>query len=127
MSRGLPEGGPGPSALPLRGGPVHSAPLVSALSPELYRSRPGRTVRGPEVVYEQVGEPVFCCEEMRRNWGVMAGFAVRSAPRSTSKEINLWNRLPQASGFRTWALVEIHFCPFCGEAVEACRVKSLDS
>lgn len=88
-----------------------------------YRSRPGHPVRGPEVVYEQVGEPVFCCGEMRQHWGVMVGFGVRTAPRSTSKEINLWTRLPQASGFCAWGLVEVRFCPFCGEEVEVCRVK----
>lgn len=88
-----------------------------------YRSCSGRTPRAPEVVYEQVGEPAFCCEAMRRHWGIMVGFGVRNAPRSTNKEINLWTRLPQASGFCAWGLVEMHFCPFCGEAMEVCRVK----
>jgi len=88
-----------------------------------YRSRAGRTVHGPKVVYEQVGEPAFCCEAMHRHWGLMVGFGVRGAERSTSKEINLWTRLPQASGFGAWGLVAIHFYPFCREAVEICRVK----
>jgi hypothetical protein len=89
----------------------------------LYRSRAGRGPCGPEVVYEQVGSPIFCCPEMRQHWGIMVGFGVRNALRSTSCEINLWTKLPQASGFCAWGLVEIHHCPFCGEAVEVCRVK----
>ena len=48
---------------------------------------------------------------------------VGTAAKEINLEINLWTRLPQASGFCAWGLVEIHFCPFCGEAVEVCRVK----
>lgn len=53
----------------------------------------------------------------------MIGFGVRDCPKSSSKEVNIWTRIPQARGMFTWGLVEINYCPFCGEAVETCRLK----
>lgn len=88
-----------------------------------YVAVPGHPVRGLEVVYQLVGGPRFCCQEMARHWGVMIGFGVRDRPKSSSKEVNIWTRIPQARGMFTWGLVEIRFCPFCGEAVEGCRRK----
>jgi hypothetical protein len=88
-----------------------------------YRALPGHPVRGPEVVYEQAGSPSFCCEGMRGHWGTMIGFGARNAPRSTDREVNVWTRIEQARGLFTWGLVAVNHCPFCGEAVEICRVK----
>ena len=88
-----------------------------------YRAFPGHPVRGPEVVYEQAGAPRFCCEEMRLHWGTLIGLGLKDCPRTASRKVNLWTRVPQAKGGFVCGLVEVGYCPWCGEAVEVCRVK----
>jgi hypothetical protein len=84
-----------------------------------YSSRPGRD---GEPVFTQ-GAVRFCCAEMCRWWNVLLGFGVRGYPVSTSNEVNLFLPRPQASGKTVLELVAVRYCPWCGEAVEVCRVK----
>jgi hypothetical protein len=65
----------------------------------------------------------WCCAEMCRWWNVLVGFGVRDCPASTSREVNLFRDRPQASGKTVLETVPLAFCPFCGEPVEACRMK----
>src|SRR5256885_776819 len=89
-----------------------------------YRSRrPKRAVLDLPAVYEQVGDPTFCCEGMARQWGRIVAFGVAGHPRTTSREVCLSVPRPQASGGSILEVVAIDFCPWCGEAVEVCRVK----
>jgi hypothetical protein len=53
----------------------------------------------------------------------LAGFGVRNYPASTGREVNLYRDRPQANGVAVVETVEIAFCPWCGQPVEACRVK----
>ena len=86
-----------------------------------YRSRPGRKPRGPVAVYEQAGAVRFCCETMQRVWGGLVCFGVRGQP-TTSREVNIFSLCPQGSALAA-VVTEIHFCPWCAEAVEVVRVK----
>jgi len=72
------------------------------------------------VTYEQTSVK-FCCMEIERQWGRLLGFGVRSHPRSTSHEVNLYVIHPQVSGF-VLEVVPIGFCPFCGCAVKVTKV-----
>jgi len=87
-----------------------------------YRVRPGHHPITPFVI-EQDGHPAPCCEDMRSHWGTLIGFGVKDCPRSGSKEVNIWTRIPQAKGGYVWSVTPICFCPWCGKAVEICRVK----
>jgi hypothetical protein len=84
-----------------------------------YHSRPG----APGIVYEPIGEVEFCCDSLRRCWGVLVGFGARDCPRSTSREVNLYTLRQQANGQPVPVAVPVDYCPFCGEAVKVCRVK----
>ena len=54
-----------------------------------YRSRrPKHVVTDLPAVYEQVGEPTFCCEGMARQWGRLVGFGV-AGKATTSREVCL--------------------------------------
>jgi hypothetical protein len=88
----------------------------------LYRSRLSRS-RHAEPVYEQAGPTKFCCAEMCRWWGRLIGFGVHGCSASTSKTVNLYLSHPQANGKVVCEVVPADFCPWCGEAVEPCRVK----
>ena len=89
-----------------------------------YRSRrPKRAVNDLPAVYEQVGEPAFCCEGMARQWGRLIGFGVQGHPRTTSPEICLSVPRPQANRTPILEVVGIDFCPWCGQAIETCLVK----
>jgi hypothetical protein len=74
------------------------------------------------IVYEQ-GPVDFCCASMWRWWDVMIGFGVRACTASTSRGVSLFYDRPQASGKSLIEIVEVHFCPFCGEAIETCQMK----
>jgi len=71
----------------------------------------------------QTGQPVFCCEELARQWGRLLGFGVQGHRWTTSLNVNLYSMLPQIGREPVCVLAPIHFCPWCGEAVEVCRVK----
>jgi hypothetical protein len=86
----------------------------------MYRAE-SRSPRMP-VVYRP-GAVKWCCIEMCRWWNVLIGFGVRGCPASTSRDVNLFIDRPQANGENVVETVEIAFCPFCGQPVEACRVK----
>ncbi len=76
-----------------------------------------------EPVYKQTAPIKFCCAEMCRWWNVLIGFGVLGYERSTSREVNLCLPRPQANGCALVEVVPVEFCPWCGEAVEACRRK----
>ena len=82
-----------------------------------YRSKSGSPV------YEQDAPVKFCCAEMRRWWNVLIGFGVVGHDQSTSREVNLCVPRAQANGKTVAEVVPVSFCPWCGEAVEACREK----
>jgi hypothetical protein len=86
----------------------------------MYRAE-SRSPRLP-VVYRATGIK-WCCEDMARQWASLIGFGVRDCPASTDREVNLYRDRPQANGKTVVETVEIAFCPFCGQPVEACRVK----
>jgi hypothetical protein len=88
-----------------------------------YRSLPGRGLKGPVAVYEQVGPVSFCCADMCREWGLLIGFGIKGHPRTTSREVNLQTLHPQSSGSIVQGITEIRCCPWCGQEVEVCRVK----
>lgn len=69
------------------------------------------------------GPVKFCCADMCRWWGRLIGFGVRGCPTSTSQDVNLYLDRPQANGKTAVEVVPVTFCPFCGAAVETCRVK----
>jgi hypothetical protein len=54
-----------------------------------YRAKLARV--GTEIVYSQTGQPVFCCEEMARQWGRLLGFGVQGHGWTTSREVNLYS------------------------------------
>lgn len=85
----------------------------------VYRAR---APRGAATVYESK-DVRFCCERMRRWWGVLIGFGVRGCPASTSREVNLFHSRSQVGSAAALEVVAIDHCPFCGESVETCRVK----
>jgi hypothetical protein len=87
-----------------------------------YRARQAK--RTGEVVYEQTGPVAFCCAEMCRHWLTLIGFGTKDCPCSTSWDVNLYGSVPQANGGAVCLLTPVLYCPFCGEAVEACRAKS---
>jgi hypothetical protein len=89
-----------------------------------YRSRPAkRSLLGaPAVVYQQ-GPVRFCCAAMCERWGSVIGFGARGCAASTSRDVNLFTDRPQVGGGAVLLLTGICFCPWCGEAVETCRVK----
>jgi hypothetical protein len=58
--------------------------------------------------------------ELDAGWHRMICFG---PPGLESREVNVWTRIPQAKGGYVWAVTEINFCPWCGEAVEVCRLK----
>ena len=74
------------------------------------------------VVY-QPGRVKFCCASMSRWWGVLIGFGARGCAASTCRDVCLYLDRPQASGGTVLKVVPVEFCPFCGEVIEACRVK----
>ena len=76
-----------------------------------------------EPVYEQAGDARFCCEGMSEHWGLLIGFGVLGHPRSTDRAVNLYAVVTQASGASLLGMTPVDFCPFCGEAIETCRVK----
>lgn len=71
----------------------------------------------------QSGRIKFCCVEMNRWWGRLIGFGVRDCSESTSRDVNLFLTHPQANGMAVLEAVPVQCCPWCGEAVEVCRVK----
>jgi hypothetical protein len=81
-----------------------------------------RCVRCALSVYQQ-SRVVFCCETMREKWGKLIGFGARDVAACTSRGVNLFIDREQASGRSILELVPIQHCPFCGEAIETCRVK----
>jgi hypothetical protein len=80
-----------------------------------------------ETLYEVAGRVEFCCASMCRYWTVLVGFGVKGHAQTTSREVHLYQEIPQAGGGPVCALAEIQFCPWCGEAVETCRVKGSHS
>ena len=82
-----------------------------------------RSVPGPVVTFEQAGPAKWCCADMARRWGALVAFGVRGQQRTTNREVNLQTPLPQANGKVLAGVTAIQFCPWCGEAVEVCRVK----
>jgi hypothetical protein len=60
---------------------------------------------------------------MCRWWGVLIGFGVRDCPASTDRDVNLFVDRPQANGKSVVETVPVAHCPWCGQAVENCRVK----
>ncbi len=74
-------------------------------------------------MYEQVGDPAFCCEGMARQWGRLIGFGVQGHARTTSREVCLNVPRPQANGGSIMEVVAVQHCPWCGQAAEVCRVK----
>lgn len=72
-------------------------------------------------VYEQ-GPVRFCCVDMARHWGRLIAFGVPGRP-TTDRAVNLCLPFPQTGGRATLSLVPVDSCPWCGEPVEACRVK----
>lgn len=76
-----------------------------------------------ETVYRQCGPAKFCCEPMRDRWGSLVGFGVKGNAATTSREVSLYGSLPQADGLAVAILTPIDFCPWCGDAIEACREK----
>ena len=73
------------------------------------------------VVY-RAGRVRFCCPEMERRWGALVAFGVPGKA-TTAREVCLSVPRPQANGTPILEVVAIDFCPFCGRAVEVCRVK----
>src|SRR5258708_3856906 len=61
-----------------------------------YRSRWAKHPAG-EVVYEQT-DVDFCCEPLRRCWGVLIGFGAKGCLRSTSRAVAIFATRPQANG-----------------------------
>jgi hypothetical protein len=89
-----------------------------------YRARQAKCQSTPSgVVYETARPIQWCCARMCQWWDTLIGFGVPGHPRSTSREVNLAATVPQANGGSVLEVVSIAFCPFCGESVEACRVK----
>jgi hypothetical protein len=60
---------------------------------------------------------------MCRYWTTLVGFGVKGHARTTSREVHLYQEVPQTDGGSVCSLAEIAYCPWCGEAVETCRVK----
>jgi hypothetical protein len=87
-----------------------------------YRSC-GRCRTTGETLYEAAGPVAFCCASMCRHWTVLLGFGVKGHARTTSREVCLYQEIPQASGGPVCALAEVFYCPWCAEAVETCREK----
>ena len=85
-----------------------------------YRSCPSAT---GEAVYEQVGEPAFCCEGMSEHWGLLIGFGALGHLCSTDRAVNLYTVVSQANRVPLLGLTPVDFCPFCGECIEVCRRK----
>ena len=60
---------------------------------------------------------------MYRFWNVLVGFGVKENRQTTSQEVHLFAEVPQWGGGPVCAVVEVQFCPWCGEPIEAYRVK----
>lgn len=73
-------------------------------------------------VYEQT-DVCFCCEDMRREWGIMLGFGICGHPRTTSREVNLFGLHQYSTGTIIPSICEIRFCPWCGEEIVVIRVR----
>ena len=78
--------------------------------------------RSVVTVYE-VTRVVFCCEEMKQQWGRLIGFGVKDCLRSTSRDVSLFTAIPQVNGNFLLEVTPVACCPWCGEAVETCREK----
>ena len=109
-----------------RNGPEHPADAKARITKGdnmrvSYRARKNR--RGTETVYEQTGKVRCCCDGMRRAWGELIVFGVKGHACTTSKDVSLCIPRPQADGGIVWEVVPVVFCPWCGEAIEACRRK----
>jgi hypothetical protein len=74
------------------------------------------------VVYDQT-RVSFCCAEMERQWDRLIGFGAKGCLRSTSRDVSLFTLHPQANGRPVLEVTPIGFCPWCGEAIEPCRMK----
>ncbi len=81
-----------------------------------------RAVRSAVTTYEAT-RVAFCCAAMKRFWGRLVGFGVRGCARSTSADVNLFADRAQAGGKSVLEVTAIACCPWCGEAIEPCRVK----
>ena len=77
----------------------------------------------PTVVYEQATPVKWCCADMAREWGQLVGFGVKGHPRTTDHGVNVFTLHPQTAGSVIPGITPIAFCPWCGEAIEACRSK----
>jgi len=69
------------------------------------------------VVYEQDGVE-FCCEDMRREWGILLGFGIHGNACTTSREVNLFGLHQYSTGKIIPSIMEIRYCPWCGEEIE---------
>jgi hypothetical protein len=56
-------------------------------------------------------------------WGALVGFGARGCAASTNRAVNLYTDRPQAEDGFVLELTPIEHRPWCGEAVETCRVK----
>lgn len=84
-----------------------------------YRSCRGRY----ETVFEQT-DIWFCCQEMQGEWDILIGFGIKGHRRTTSREVNIFaSHHMQMSGNSVLGVVEIRYCPWCGEEIEVVRVK----
>ena len=77
---------------------------------------------GRETVYEQA-DVCFCCEEMQREWGIMLGFGICGHACTTSREVNLFGLHQYSTGTIIPSIIEIRFCPWCGEEIVVVRVR----
>jgi hypothetical protein len=84
-----------------------------------YQSAPSAT---REPVYRQTAVK-FCCATLCQWWGVLIGFGCRGCQASTCRDVCLYLDRPQANGGIVLEVVPVEHCPWCGEAVETCRVK----
>ena len=88
----------------------------------VFYSVPKCASRSAVIVYEAV-RVIFCCAEMKRYWGRLIGFGVCGYARSTSRDVNLFTAIPQAGGKTVLEVTPIACCPWCGKAIEPCRMK----
>jgi hypothetical protein len=74
-------------------------------------------------VYEQTGSLVFCCDRMRREWGILIGFGLKRHSRTSCREVNLFGLHQLSTGSIIPVITDIRYCPWCGEEIEVVRMK----
>jgi hypothetical protein len=71
--------------------------------------------------YRQVGEPEFCCPEMKVAWGEAIVFG-KVDYNGEGNRVHISRCHPYPEG-ACWDAYAVDFCPFCGEKIECEEVE----